>query len=35
MSERIAFRLNLNPGEAVEYEKRHDDLVCRRQRETA
>ncbi|WDR06710.1 L-rhamnose mutarotase [Devosia rhodophyticola] len=24
MSERIAFRMNLNPGQAAEYEKRHD-----------
>ena len=26
MSERIAFRMNLNPGEAAEYEKRHDEV---------
>ncbi len=24
MSEQIAFRMNLNPGQAAEYEKRHD-----------
>ena len=26
MSERIAFRMNLNPGQAAEYEKRHDNV---------
>lgn len=26
MSERIAFRMNLNPGQAGAYEKRHDDI---------
>ena len=26
MPERIAFRMNLNPGEAAEYEKRHDEI---------
>jgi L-rhamnose mutarotase len=26
MSERIAFRMNLNPGRAAEYEKRHDEI---------
>lgn len=26
MSERIAFRMNLNPGQAHEYEKRHDNI---------
>ena len=26
MSERIAFRMNLNPGQALEYEKRHDEV---------
>jgi len=26
MSERIAFRMNLNPGQAAAYEKRHDDI---------
>jgi L-rhamnose mutarotase len=26
MPERIAFRMNLNPGQAVEYEKRHDEI---------
>ena len=26
MSERIAFRMNLNPGQAAEYEKRHDEI---------
>lgn len=26
MAERIAFRMNLNPGEADEYEKRHDEI---------
>jgi L-rhamnose mutarotase len=26
MSERIAFRMNLNPGQASEYEKRHDEI---------
>lgn len=26
MSERIAFRMNLNPGQATEYEKRHDEI---------
>ncbi len=26
MAERIAFRMNLNPGEAAEYEKRHDEI---------
>lgn len=26
MSEKIAFRMNLNPGEAAEYEKRHDEI---------
>ncbi len=26
MSERIAFRMNLNPGQAREYEKRHDNI---------
>ena len=26
MSERIAFRMNLNPGQVAEYEKRHDEI---------
>lgn len=26
MSERIAFRMNLNPGQAAEYEKRHNEI---------
>lgn len=26
MSERIAFRMNLNPGQAAEYERRHDAI---------
>ena len=26
MPERIAFRMNLNPGQALEYEKRHDAI---------
>ncbi|MCR9139623.1 MAG: L-rhamnose mutarotase [Alphaproteobacteria bacterium] len=26
MPERIAFRMNLNPGEAAEYERRHDNV---------
>lgn len=26
MSERIAFRMVLNPGEAAEYKRRHDDI---------
>ena len=26
MPERIAFRMNLNPGQAAEYEKRHDEI---------
>lgn len=26
MSERIAFRMNLNAGQAAEYEKRHDEI---------
>ncbi len=26
MSEQIAFRMTLNPGEAAEYEKRHDEI---------
>lgn len=26
MPEQIAFRMNLNPGEAAEYEKRHNDI---------
>jgi L-rhamnose mutarotase len=26
MSERIAFRMNLNPGQAAEYKRRHDNL---------
>ena len=26
MAERIAFRMNLNPGQAAEYEKRHDEI---------
>ena len=26
MPERIAFRMNLFPGQAAEYEKRHDDI---------
>ncbi|WP_404404750.1 L-rhamnose mutarotase [Pelagibacterium halotolerans] len=26
MSERIAFRMTLNPGQAVEYERRHDEI---------
>ena len=26
MPKRIAFRMNLNPGEAAEYEKRHDEI---------
>ncbi|OED45003.1 L-rhamnose mutarotase [Chromatiales bacterium (ex Bugula neritina AB1)] len=26
MSERIAFRMNLNPGQAAAYEQRHDNI---------
>lgn len=26
MSERIAFRMNLNPGQAAQYRKRHDEI---------
>jgi len=26
MAERIAFRMNLHPGQAAEYEKRHDEI---------
>jgi L-rhamnose mutarotase len=26
MSQRIAFRMNLNPGQAEEYKKRHDEI---------
>lgn len=26
MPERIAFRMTLNPGQAAEYEKRHDEI---------
>ena len=26
MPERIAFRMNLNPGQAAEYKKRHDEI---------
>ena len=26
MPERIAFRMNLHPGQAAEYEKRHDEI---------
>lgn len=26
MSERIAFRMNLNPGQVAAYEKRHDEI---------
>ena len=26
MPERIAFRMNLNPGQVAEYEKRHDNV---------
>jgi len=26
MSQRIAFRMNLNPGQAAEYKKRHDEI---------
>ena len=26
MGERIAFRMNLNPGQAAEYKRRHDDI---------
>jgi L-rhamnose mutarotase len=26
MPERIAFRMNLNPGQATEYKKRHDEI---------
>lgn len=26
MPEQIAFRMNLNPGQAAEYEKRHDEI---------
>ena len=26
MSQQIAFRMNLNPGQATEYEKRHDEI---------
>jgi L-rhamnose mutarotase len=26
MSERIAFRMNLHPGQAAAYEKRHDEI---------
>jgi L-rhamnose mutarotase len=26
MSQRVAFRMNLNPGQAAEYKRRHDNL---------
>jgi L-rhamnose mutarotase len=26
MPERVAFRMNLNPGQAAEYKKRHDNI---------
>jgi len=26
MADRIAFRMNLNPGQAAEYERRHDEI---------
>jgi len=26
MPERVAFRMNLNPGQAAEYRKRHDEI---------
>ncbi len=26
MAERIAFRMNLRPGQVIEYEKRHDEI---------
>ena len=26
MPERIAFRMNLNPGQAAQYQKRHDEI---------
>jgi L-rhamnose mutarotase len=26
MPERVAFRMNLNPGQAAEYQRRHDNL---------
>lgn len=26
MAERIAYRMNLNPGQAAEYKKRHDEI---------
>ena len=26
MAKRIAFRMNLNPGQAAEYKKRHDEI---------
>jgi L-rhamnose mutarotase len=26
MPDRIAFRMNLNPGQAAEYERRHDEI---------
>jgi L-rhamnose mutarotase len=26
MSQRVAFRMNLNPGQAAEYKKRHDEI---------
>ncbi|HEY4201643.1 MAG TPA: L-rhamnose mutarotase [Devosiaceae bacterium] len=26
MAERIAFRMNLNPGQAAEYKKRHEEI---------
>ena len=26
MSDQIAFRMNLNPGQSAEYEKRHDKI---------
>ena len=26
MSEQIAFRMNLNPGQSAEYERRHDEI---------
>jgi L-rhamnose mutarotase len=26
MAERVAFRMNLNPGQAAEYRKRHDEI---------
>lgn len=29
MPERIAFRMNLHPGQAAEYEKRHDEIFAK------